>query len=509
MQSLSISIHYVATLITFGVRIQTGIKIEREKKGSCQVYRPGQQPLTTTMSEFDAVDMDALLDEALDELDDNDEDVDDVHDGGVFDKKKTIKEMTAEYLSKTTATNHDIISTQEKQSKTIENSSSPTKRVPFGPNPPPPPLPPDISITSEEERLMESFQQMLQELSPDKVNACNNNQNADKAGVEKFGNYLMEQIQSEFGSSNNNKEFDDEQMKDAMAAMLDGIDANDVVKEQSSLSSFSSSNNKLSKTQNDKETDNESKVREGIGTKIDTSPLTDRGTVTASSSNTKSSVMITDEEKILKGLFQGLMTVDGGGGDDAAASSGQDNDDDDDDNIPNLDNLFQGMMNLNKGNGSGGGSGANSDPSIPDDSNADEFLDGMMEQLLSKELMYEPMKQVTEKFPSWLAKNKNKLTHNGEWDQRNRQYDCFKKLVKAYEEDDDDTTTSVEQKTSRLLELMEQVQEYGQPPPEIIKEIAPGLELDEEGLPIMNNVPGAGGMPPFMNNPGGEDCRIM
>mmetsp|Transcript_45713 Transcript_45713/g.52838 ORF Transcript_45713/g.52838 Transcript_45713/m.52838 type:complete len:84 (+) Transcript_45713:9-260(+) len=77
------------------------------------------------------------------------------------------------------------------------------------------------------------------------------------------------------------------------------------------------------------------------------------------------------------------------------------------------------------------------------------------------------------------------------------------------EEDDDDTTTHVEKKTSRLLELMEQVQEYGQPPPEIINEIAPGLELDEEGLPIMNNVPGGGGMPPFMNNPEGEDCRIM
>jgi len=458
------------------------------------------------MSEFDAVDMDALLDEALDELDDNDKDVHDVHDGGVFDKKNTIKEMTAEYLSKITATNSEIISTQEKSSIIIENSSGSTKRVPFGPNPPPPLLSPDIATTSEEERLMESFQQMIQELSPDKINAYSNDQNADNAGVENFGNYLMEQIQSEFGSSNNNnKEFNDDQMKDAMTAMLDGIDANDVVKDQSSFSSFPSSNNKLSKTQNDKKTDNKSNVREDIGTKINPSPITDSSPVAAASSkNTKSSVMITDEEKILKGLFQGLMTVDGGGGDaTTTAASGQDNDDD---NIPNLDNLFQGMMNVNKGNDSGG----NSDSSIPDDINADKFLDGMMEQLLSKELMYEPMKQVTEKFPSWLEKNKKKLIHNGEWDQRNRQYNCFQKLVKAYEEeDDDDTTTHVEKKTSRLLELMEQVQEYGQPPPEIINEIAPGLELDEEGLPIMSNVPGCGGMPPFMNNSEGEDCRIM
>lgn len=45
---------------------------------------------------------------------------------------------------------------------------------------------------------------------------------------------------------------------------------------------------------------------------------------------------------------------------------------------------------------------------------------------------------------------------------------------------------------------------YGQPPAEIIKEIAPGLELDEDGLP--KNLDGNGGMP-FSG--GDEDCRIM
>lgn len=44
-----------------------------------------------------------------------------------------------------------------------------------------------------------------------------------------------------------------------------------------------------------------------------------------------------------------------------------------------------------------------------DDVNADALIDGMMEQLLSKELMYEPIKKVTEKFPDWLEENKGKL----------------------------------------------------------------------------------------------------
>lgn len=149
------------------------------------------------------------------------------------------------------------------------------------------------------------------------------------------------------------------------------------------------------------------------------------------------------------------------------------------------------------------------------DFNADAMMDGMMEQLLSKELMYEPMKQVASKFPQWLADQKGVLpekdyqeyvpqetltftcaclgcshsTHS-----RVQQNECFQKLVQAYESNAD---------AQQLMLLMEQVQEYGQPPAEIIREIAPGLELDANGLPKFDGVEG---MPPF---PQGEDCRIM
>jgi len=39
----------------------------------------------------------------------------------------------------------------------------------------------------------------------------------------------------------------------------------------------------------------------------------------------------------------------------------------------------------------------------------DGMIDGMMKQMLSKELMYEPMKNVCEKFPAWLANAKKTL----------------------------------------------------------------------------------------------------
>lgn len=44
------------------------------------------------------------------------------------------------------------------------------------------------------------------------------------------------------------------------------------------------------------------------------------------------------------------------------------------------------------------------------------------------------------------------------------------------------------------------MQQYGQPPADIIKDLAPGLKFDENGMPIMPNM-GSGFLPSM---PGGE-----
>lgn len=125
---------------------------------------------------------------------------------------------------------------------------------------------------------------------------------------------------------------------------------------------------------------------------------------------------------------------------------------------------------------------------------ADDVIDGMMRQLLSKELMYEPMKQVTERFPRWLAESKEHLSDE-DYNRYGHQYQYFQRIVRVYDTDPDNFP--------RLMELMQDIQEYGQPPADIIKELAPGLEFDEEGLPKMD-----GGIPnmPF---PGNEQCVVM
>jgi peroxin-19 len=126
--------------------------------------------------------------------------------------------------------------------------------------------------------------------------------------------------------------------------------------------------------------------------------------------------------------------------------------------------------------------------------NQDAILDGMMQQLVSKDIMYEPMKQVTDRFPSWLEENKDNLSEE-EFQNRSKQYKCFQKLIDVYE--------SEPANVKKLMELMQDVQEYGQPPPDIIKEIAPGLDLDEEGVPKLD------GMGGFTFGEENEECNIM
>lgn len=112
-------------------------------------------------------------------------------------------------------------------------------------------------------------------------------------------------------------------------------------------------------------------------------------------------------------------------------------------------------------------------------------VDTVMKQLLDKELMYTPMKEVCCRFPEWLAKNKESLSVQ-EYERYGKQYVYFQKIVRVYETEPENF--------ARLMELMQDIQEYGQPPVEIIKDLAPELEFDEDGMPIMDPMGGSGGM---------------
>jgi len=106
---------------------------------------------------------------------------------------------------------------------------------------------------------------------------------------------------------------------------------------------------------------------------------------------------------------------------------------------------------------------------------------------------YEPMRSITERFPSWLAVYAEKLSRE-EYENYGRMYMTFQKVVMTFETDPDNFP--------RILELFQDLQEAGNPPIEIIKSLAPALELTSEGMPAMmpNMGPGMAG--------GGENFQL-
>jgi peroxin-19 len=68
--------------------------------------------------------------------------------------------------------------------------------------------------------------------------------------------------------------------------------------------------------------------------------------------------------------------------------------------------------------------------------NEEEFskmLMGMMDQLTNKEILYEPMKELNDKFPEWMTKNKDK-TSKDDLERYQEQQGLVKEIVAKFEE---------------------------------------------------------------------------
>lgn len=61
-----------------------------------------------------------------------------------------------------------------------------------------------------------------------------------------------------------------------------------------------------------------------------------------------------------------------------------------------------------------------------------KILMGMMEQLTNKEILYEPMKELNDKFPDWMEKNKGKVDEK-DWKRYEEQYVLVKEITDRFE----------------------------------------------------------------------------
>eukprot|EP00897_Mesotaenium_endlicherianum_P003096 jgi/Mesen1/2814/ME000172S01963 len=123
------------------------------------------------------------------------------------------------------------------------------------------------------------------------------------------------------------------------------------------------------------------------------------------------------------------------------------------------------------------------------------MMDTMMRQLLSKDVLHEPMREIGSQYPAWLAANAARLPP-AELERYSRQEQHIRELCRVYDETPEDF--------AHIVELMQRMQECGQPPADIVRELTPGVELGDDGLPLLPDLTGgagAAGLPP--------NCSVM
>jgi len=110
-----------------------------------------------------------------------------------------------------------------------------------------------------------------------------------------------------------------------------------------------------------------------------------------------------------------------------------------------------------------------------DGKGGEEMMNDVMKNFASKDLLYEPLVSLREMYPKWLSDHKNKIDKK-ELDKYEQQFEIIKELCQLYEKNGDQST--------KIIELMQKMNELGSPPPEIIKELAgEDVELNDQGLP--------------------------
>jgi len=100
------------------------------------------------------------------------------------------------------------------------------------------------------------------------------------------------------------------------------------------------------------------------------------------------------------------------------------------------------------------------------------MLVNMMEQLTSKDILYEPMKELYDKYPAWLRDNEGKQPVE-DMTRYREQYDTVKKIVKKFQEpgykDEDDSCRTY------IVEQMQKMQSAGSPPQELMGDVGQGV----------------------------------
>ncbi|UNI15837.1 Peroxisome chaperone and import receptor [Purpureocillium takamizusanense] len=102
-----------------------------------------------------------------------------------------------------------------------------------------------------------------------------------------------------------------------------------------------------------------------------------------------------------------------------------------------------------------------------------KMLMGMMEQLTNKEILYEPMKELDDKFPDWLENNKDK-TPAEDLKRYEEQKSLVREIVAKFEESTYSDNNAADREY--IVDRMQKMQAAGSPPSDLVGDMASAQE---------------------------------
>lgn len=100
------------------------------------------------------------------------------------------------------------------------------------------------------------------------------------------------------------------------------------------------------------------------------------------------------------------------------------------------------------------------------DDNMKSALDSVVNELLNKDTLYEPMKTLRDEYPKWLEENWQKIPQK-DLEMYNNQLDKITEICEYYEKNQ---SSAADQ--AKSFELLSQLQDLGSPPEDLMKKIA-------------------------------------
>lgn len=111
------------------------------------------------------------------------------------------------------------------------------------------------------------------------------------------------------------------------------------------------------------------------------------------------------------------------------------------------------------------------------------FMQGMLQSLMSKDVLYPSLKDILDKFPGWLQENASKISAEDKERYEKQQQLMEKVCTELESETENDGADQKQARFEKVLGLMQKLQDFGQPPTELVGDVGPGLQFDPQGNP--------------------------